>query len=55
MILTSPYIAATLPAIFALLYDIQVFYLRSSRQLRLLDLEHKSPSRAFQHYAHMAF
>lgn len=39
----SPYLAISYPFIFALLYVIQKFYLRTSRQLRLLDLEAKSP------------
>jgi ATP-binding cassette subfamily C (CFTR/MRP) protein 1 len=39
----SNYMAATIPlAVFAL-YWIQRFYLRNSRQIRLLDLESKSP------------
>ncbi|KAE8445934.1 hypothetical protein EG329_012713 [Mollisiaceae sp. DMI_Dod_QoI] len=40
---SSPYLAITYPFIFVLLYGIQKFYLRTSRQLRLLDLEAKSP------------
>jgi ATP-binding cassette, subfamily C (CFTR/MRP), member 1 len=41
--LGSTYIAATVPATVIVLYFIQRFYLRTSRQMRLLDLEHKSP------------
>ncbi|PWY75050.1 ABC transporter [Aspergillus heteromorphus CBS 117.55] len=41
--ISSPYIIAAYPFILALLYAIQRFYLRTSRQLRLLDLEAKSP------------
>ncbi|KAF6816591.1 ABC transporter [Colletotrichum plurivorum] len=40
---SSPYVAIAYPFIGGLLYCIQRFYLRTSRQLRLLDLEAKSP------------
>ena len=40
---SSPYLAITYPFLLAILYGIQKFYLRTSRQLRLLDLEAKSP------------
>lgn len=40
---SSPYLAITYPFLLALLYFIQKFYLRTSRQMRLLDLETKSP------------
>ncbi|KAI0129875.1 ATPase-like protein [Xylariales sp. AK1849] len=40
---SSPYLAITYPVIFTVLYFIQKFHLRTSRQLRLLDLEAKSP------------
>ena len=40
---SSPYLAIAYPFLFAILYGIQKFYLRTSRQLRLLDLEAKSP------------
>ncbi|KAK5991347.1 ABC transporter FGM5 [Cladobotryum mycophilum] len=40
---SSPYILIAYPFVVALLYCIQRFYLRTSRQLRLLDLEAKSP------------
>ncbi|RDW80787.1 p-loop containing nucleoside triphosphate hydrolase-12 [Coleophoma crateriformis] len=39
----SSYIAAAVPGMVVLLYYIQLFYLRTSRQLRLLDLEAKAP------------
>lgn len=39
----SPYLAAGYPFLGAILYFIQSFYLRTSRQMRLLDLEAKSP------------
>ena len=39
----SPYLAITYPFLFAALYALQFGYLRTSRQLRLLDLEAKSP------------
>ncbi|KAF5978111.1 ABC transporter [Fusarium coicis] len=40
---SSPYLAASYPLCFFLLYLVTKFYLRTSRQLRLLDLEAKSP------------
>lgn len=40
---SAPYLALSYPIIGALLYFLQRFYLRTSRQLRLLDLEAKSP------------
>ncbi|KAJ5791126.1 uncharacterized protein N7518_008137 [Penicillium psychrosexuale] len=43
MLTASPYLAITFPFLAALLYVLQKFYLRTSRQLRLLDLEAKSP------------
>ncbi|GKU12235.1 unnamed protein product [Fusarium langsethiae] len=45
---SSPYLAASYPVLFFFLYFITKFYLRTSRQLRLLDLEAKSPL-----YAHI--
>jgi ATP-binding cassette subfamily C (CFTR/MRP) protein 1 len=41
--LGSNYIAATIPFTFFTVYWIQKFYLRTSRQIRFLDLESKSP------------
>lgn len=43
MLSLSPYIAISYPFLVVLLYFVQRFYLRTSRQLRLLDLEAKSP------------
>ncbi|KLO83569.1 Uncharacterized protein LW93_351 [Fusarium fujikuroi] len=40
---SSPYMAASYPICFCFLYFVTKFYLRTSRQLRLLDLEAKSP------------
>lgn len=40
---SSPYLAISYPFLMCVLYLIQKFYLRTSRQLRLLDLEAKSP------------
>ncbi|ROW00912.1 hypothetical protein VPNG_08274 [Cytospora leucostoma] len=40
---SSPYLAISYPFLFLILWVIQNFYLRTSRQLRLLDLEAKSP------------
>lgn len=39
----SPYVIVSYPVLVATLYVIQMFYLRTSRQLRLLDLEAKGP------------
>ncbi|KAI0965812.1 putative ABC multidrug transporter [Xylaria arbuscula] len=43
MLTSSPYLAISYPFLGVLLYVVQRFYLRTSRQLRLLDLEAKSP------------
>ncbi len=43
MLTSSPYMAISYPFLALLLYVVQRFYLRTSRQLRLLDLEAKSP------------
>jgi ATP-binding cassette subfamily C (CFTR/MRP) protein 1 len=40
---SSPFLAIAYPFMFIILYVIQKFYLRTSRQLRLLDLEAKGP------------
>ena len=40
---SSPFLVISYLFIFIVLYGIQKFYLRTSRQLRLLDLEAKSP------------
>ncbi|OTB09427.1 hypothetical protein M426DRAFT_18072 [Hypoxylon sp. CI-4A] len=40
---SSPYLAISYPFLILILYGVQKFYLRTSRQLRLLDLEAKSP------------
>ncbi|KAF3352357.1 Protein BCP1 [Verticillium dahliae VDG1] len=44
----SPYLAISYPIFAVVLWVIQRFYLRTSRQLRLLDLEAKSP--LYTHY-----
>lgn len=44
----STYLAATVPFTVFSLYIIQKFYLRTSRQMRLLDLEAKSP--VYRHF-----
>lgn len=41
--LATAYIAITFPFILATFYLVQRFYLRTSRQIRFLDLETKSP------------
>jgi ABC-type multidrug transport system fused ATPase/permease subunit len=43
MCISARYFAATMPPVFLLLWVLQKFYLRTSRQMRLLDLEAKSP------------
>ncbi|POS73509.1 hypothetical protein DHEL01_v208095 [Diaporthe helianthi] len=43
MLTSSAYLAISYPFIAIFLYAVQKFYLRTSRQLRLLDLETKSP------------
>ncbi|KAF2241163.1 putative ABC multidrug transporter [Trematosphaeria pertusa] len=43
MLTSSAYLAISYPFLGALLYVVQRFYLRTSRQIRLLDLEAKSP------------
>lgn len=40
---SSPWLALTYPALYGILWFVQHFYLRTSRQVRLLDLEAKSP------------
>jgi ATP-binding cassette, subfamily C (CFTR/MRP), member 1 len=39
----SGYFAATIPVMLIVMYFLQKFYLRTSRQLRLLDIEEKAP------------
>lgn len=39
----TPYLASSYPVLVFILYMLQKFYLRTSRQMRLLDLEAKSP------------
>ena len=39
----SGYVAATIPVFIVLLYLVQNYYLRTSRQLRFLDIEAKAP------------
>ncbi|KLP15032.1 Uncharacterized protein LW94_11183 [Fusarium fujikuroi] len=43
MPISSAYLAISYPFLAVILYSVQKFYLRTSRQLRLLDLEAKSP------------
>ncbi|KAL8369750.1 hypothetical protein RB595_000201 [Gaeumannomyces hyphopodioides] len=40
---SSRYLAAALPVIALAFWAVQHFYLRTSRQMRLLDIEHKAP------------
>lgn len=42
-IVASPYLACVFPFLLAAMYFLQRFYLRTSRQLRLLELEAKAP------------
>lgn len=46
---SGKYIAATIPFLLGVLYLIQRFYLRSSRQIRLLDIAAKAP--LFSHFS----
>ncbi|KPM39265.1 ABC transporter C family member 3 [Neonectria ditissima] len=41
--IASPWLAVSYPVLIAVVYIVQLFYLRTSRQLRLLDLEAKAP------------
>ncbi|OQE34379.1 hypothetical protein PENCOP_c018G04493 [Penicillium coprophilum] len=43
MCISARYFAAVVPPLFLFLWMLQKFYLRTSRQMRLLDLEAKSP------------
>jgi ATP-binding cassette, subfamily C (CFTR/MRP), member 1 len=43
MSIASKYIAIVFPFILLVFYFIQRFYLRTSRQMRFLDIEHKAP------------
>ncbi|KAH8805474.1 putative ABC multidrug transporter [Xylogone sp. PMI_703] len=48
ILVTGKYIAASLPFCIAIVYFIQKYYLRTSRQLRFLEIEAKSP--LFSHF-----
>ncbi len=41
--IASPFTATSFPVVIAVVYLIQLFYLRTSRQLRFLELESKAP------------
>jgi ABC-type multidrug transport system fused ATPase/permease subunit len=43
IVISSKYMAAVIPFAAVFLYGLQLFYLRTSRQLRYMDLEAKSP------------
>ena len=43
MAASSGYFAGTIPIMLAVMYVLQKYYLRTSRQLRLLDIEEKAP------------
>ncbi|KAL4789180.1 putative ABC transporter [Aspergillus venezuelensis] len=43
MVYSSNYLAAAIPGLLGLLYLIQMFYLRTSQQLRVLELETRAP------------
>ena len=43
MVATAQYFLATFPLVLVILYILQRFYLRTSRQIRLLDIEAKAP------------
>lgn len=43
MAIASKYVAISFPIILVVFYFVQRFYLRTSRQIRFLDIEHKAP------------
>jgi len=43
IIASAPWLALALPLLIPILWQLQGFYLKTSRQLRLLDLETKAP------------
>ncbi|KAL3470131.1 putative ABC transporter [Aspergillus californicus] len=43
VVYSSNYLAVTIPFLIALLYLVQMFYLRTSQQLRILELEARAP------------
>ena len=43
IIIVSPWTGLAFPPVFVILYGIQKFYLRTSKQIRILDLEAKTP------------
>ncbi|RDW83780.1 Multidrug transporter (ABC) [Aspergillus mulundensis] len=43
IVYSSNYLAAAIPGLLALLYLVQMFYLRTSQQLRVLELETRAP------------
>lgn len=43
IVLGAKYLAAALPVALIILYTLQKFYLSTSRQLRILDLQAKAP------------
>ena len=43
IVIATPYISVAFPIVLGLLYLIQRLYLKTSRQLRIIDLEAKSP------------
>ncbi len=45
--ISSKYVSISVPVLIAILWVIQKFYLRTSKQLRLMDIEAKAPLSAF--------
>ncbi|KAK4139084.1 P-loop containing nucleoside triphosphate hydrolase protein [Dichotomopilus funicola] len=47
VMISSKYVSASIPILILVLFVIQKFYLRTSKQLRLIDIEAKAPLSAF--------
>src|SRR5690606_17121446 len=47
VMISSKYVSASIPVLILVLWVIQKFYLRTSKQLRLMDIEAKAPLSAF--------
>lgn len=47
VMISSKYVSASIPILILILFVIQKFYLRTSKQLRLIDIEAKAPLSSF--------
>jgi ABC-type bacteriocin/lantibiotic exporter with double-glycine peptidase domain len=47
VMISSKYVSISIPVLIVILFVIQKFYLRTSKQLRLMDIEAKAPLSAF--------